>query len=143
MDASILSAAESDPRRVSSSSAGGKRRAITSKIAVGVRIRPHNEKELADIKNQGKFNNWEVEEDSIWETHDGGVEEIDAVVGTSARYEQLKRAERSKKRFKFTNVFTEKSGNHAVHEAMSSELVEWVLEGFNTTLLTYGQTSSG
>jgi hypothetical protein len=46
-------------------------------------------------------------------------------------------------RFTFNNVFTGESSNETVYDAMCPALVDGLLSGFNTTLLAYGQTSSG
>lgn len=45
--------------------------------------------------------------------------------------------------FNFDRVFTPDSAQNEVYEAAAKPIVESVLEGFNGTVLTYGQTSSG
>lgn len=46
-------------------------------------------------------------------------------------------------RFSFDRVFGQESTQAEVFETVGKGLVQSVLEGFNSTLFVYGQTSSG
>jgi len=125
-----------------------KERTENTNITVAVRVRPLNEKELNEERLHLEGHpyddptTWQVENADIWETDHVQDEEM-AAGGTRERHEQIKKQNRSSKRFTFNNVFTGESSNETVYDAMCPALVDGLLSGFNTTLLAYGQTSSG
>jgi gamma-glutamyltranspeptidase len=91
-----------------------------SNVSVGVRIRPRNDKEIA--ANMQVF---------FSPTPDGGsVQELDDN-GTAVKH------------WSYDRVFGPESSNKEVFDTMGSKLVDGALEGYNTVMFMYGQTSSG
>lgn len=89
-------------------------------VTVGVRIRPRNEKEI----NAGMPVSFRPTAD-----------------GHSA--EELNEDDLCVKTWSYDNVFGPNCNNKTIFESMGKDLVEASLDGYNTVLFMYGQTSSG
>jgi kinesin family protein 11 len=90
-------------------------------VSVGVRVRPRNEKEI--VANMPVyFNPSPSDLSSVQELDENGV-----VV----------------KHWSFDKVFGPESTNKEVFDTMGAKLVDGALEGYNTVMFMYGQTSSG
>jgi hypothetical protein len=89
-------------------------------VSVGVRVRPRNQKEI------------EAEMPVFFNTsHDGmTVEELDENAVAV-------------KHWSYDHVFGPECTNKDVFDTMGLKLVDAALEGFNTVMFMYGQTSSG
>lgn len=97
-----------------------KRAAETNSVKVGVRIRPRNQKELdanMPVCFSPNSNNDSVEE----------VDESGDVV----------------KNWPYDNIFGPDCTNTDIFETVGAGLVDAALDGYNTVLFMYGQTSSG
>ena len=89
-------------------------------VCVGVRIRPRNEKEInADM--QVRFSPSSDNRD-VQELNEDG----DPI-----------------KHWSYDNVFGPDSNNKFIFDTMGAKLVDSALEGYNSVLFMYGQTSSG
>jgi uncharacterized protein YabN with tetrapyrrole methylase and pyrophosphatase domain len=89
-------------------------------VSVGVRIRPRNEKEIN--ANMPVF---------FRKSNDGSsVEELD-----ENSY--------AMKHWPYDHVFGDDSTNEEIFNSVGMKLVDAALEGYNTVMFMYGQTSSG
>ena len=96
-----------------------KKEAATNSVKVGVRIRPPNEKEIAANMTAS----FEPTPDCL------GVQEVSE--------------EGEGKRWYYDHVFGNDCNNEYVFNTLAKPLVASALDGYNTVLFMYGQTSSG
>lgn len=89
-------------------------------VLVGVRIRPRNEKEIQ--ASMPVYFNQTVDSQSVQELDENGI---------------------PIKHWGFDRVFGPESTNREIFETMGMKLVDGALEGYNTVMFMYGQTSSG
>lgn len=92
----------------------------TNSVTVGVRIRPRNEKETQE--NMRVFFNPSPDNLNVQELNEDG-----AIV----------------KHWSYDNVFGPDHNNKFIFDAMGAKLVDSALDGYNSVLFMYGQTSSG
>lgn len=94
---------------------------MAENIKVVIRFRPPNKKEEKENQNEFKLN-------------------IDPDRGVI----DISNSENSKEnQFIFDKVFNEKTNQEQVFNEVAKNAVEWVCEGYNSTIFTYGNTSSG
>ena len=91
----------------------------SSAVTVGVRIRPRNGAEL----NAGMA--------AVFDGDEKNVHEVDEDTGEIA------------KQWPFDHVFGSDCNNEMIFETVGKNLVEAALDGYNTVMFMYGQTSSG
>lgn len=89
-------------------------------VLVGVRVRPRNDREISN--NMPVFFNLSSDSQNVQELDENGV-----VI----------------KHWGFNHVFGPDSTNKEIFETMGMKLVDGALEGYNTVMFMYGQTSSG
>ncbi|XP_078173426.1 armadillo/beta-catenin repeat family protein / kinesin motor family protein [Carex rostrata] len=114
------------PKRPSSSSSAkssidSDNAADAIRVRVAVRLRPKNKEDFTD---DGDFTSC--------------VE-----LQTETKKLRLKKNNWSSEMYKFDEVFTEGSSQRRVYEAVAKPVVESVLEGYNGTVMAYGQTGTG
>lgn len=94
---------------------------MSENIKVIIRFRPPNKKEEKENQNEFKLN-------------------IDSERGVI----DISQMDNSKgNQFIFDKVFNEKANQEQVFNEVAKNAVEWVCEGYNSTIFTYGNTSSG
>lgn len=91
----------------------------TKGVSVVARFRPPNEKEIS------------ISNDMCVNFIDKGQVELVSLI------------ENSKYKFSFDRIFSPQSSQREIFEVSSKPIIYSVLEGFNGTILAYGQTSSG
>ncbi|KAF8721260.1 hypothetical protein HU200_023186 [Digitaria exilis] len=91
------------------------------RVRVAVRVRPKNSEELA---------------------HDADFDSCVELQPESKRL-KLKKNNWSCESYKFDEVFSENASQKRVYEVVAKPVVESVLEGYNGTVMAYGQTGTG
>lgn len=99
---------------------------MSENVKVVVRFRPFNKKEDKDQLNDFKLN----------------IDSDRGVIDISYPPENNRSAS-STHQFVFDNLFDEKTSQKDIFDLVAKNAIEWVSEGYNSTIFSYGNTGSG